>query len=79
MDRIFDKPITSEAREKWLNLVPKVFQIAQLEQNSKTIEFLGGTETYSEGKSVRQCMAFLSVCMSGHVCVCVCVLSYKMG
>ena len=49
MDRICEKPKSIEAIEKWTNLVPNVFRAAELEKNSKIIEFLRCTDNYSGG------------------------------
>ena len=62
MDRIFDRPLSLGIRETWLNLIPKVFRLAELEQNPSTVEFLGGIENYSEGK-------FMLVNCTPFVCV----------
>lgn len=49
MDRICQKDITKEAMGKWDTLVPKIFRVAEADQNPKTIEFLGNTDNYSDG------------------------------
>lgn len=49
MDHIFEKPESKRATEKWMSVVPKIFRIAEREQNVKTIDFLGKQE-YSDGE-----------------------------
>ena len=60
MDRIAGKNVSGEASQKWADLVPKIFRIAEIENNTN-VNTLGVLQAeYSDGK----CAVYIT-------CVCV--------
>lgn len=50
MDGIFEKPVSKGANEIWDDFLPKVFRIAEVEQNPKVVDLLVDSDQLSDGE-----------------------------
>lgn len=50
MGRIFPEKNLSSIAKKWIELVPKIYEVAEKENNPNITVFIDNAESYSEGK-----------------------------